>query len=83
MTKPSLRIATADGTTSVDMAEAIEAIMRECIAAQPITVMLMWEVADSRSADVHCRSVPDSLMLRRGMIYAIYDHLYPEAIPTE
>ncbi len=82
MTRPPLRIATADGPSSQDMAEAIEAMMRECIAAQPVAVMVIWEISTATSADVHCRSVPDSQMLRRGMVDAVFDHLHPE-IPLE
>lgn len=75
MSKPALRQIAPGMLTSVEMPEAIEAMCRECIAAQPVAVMLVWEVAGGQ---VTCKAVPDSAVFRRGMVDELFDQHHPE-----
>lgn len=76
--KPPLRIASKGEATSVEMSEAIEAMMRECIAAQPAAVLVAWETGTKDEFSVSIRSVPDSHAFRRGISDLISIILYPE-----
>ena len=58
--------------TEMSMAEAIEAIMRECIAAEPVCVMLAWE----HGKEMSVRALPDSTMVRKGFAETIYDFMF-------
>lgn len=81
MSKPALRPVDPSTLTSVEMAEAIEALMRECIAAQPVAVMVAWELPSSKNrpgVTVSYRSVPESAVLRLGMVDFLYDLHHPE-----
>jgi len=73
-----LRIATTEEAGSVEMPEAIEAMIKECIAAQPVAVLIAWETSDKEEFGVSIRSVPDSHSLRRGMADLISQIMYPE-----
>lgn len=80
MRRPDLRVTHPGEAVSVEMAEAIERVMRECIAARPTTVFIAWECSDAGNKVIECRSVPDSIPLRRGMIIGLYEDLYPQAV---
>jgi hypothetical protein len=78
MTRVPLRIATSDPLVSIEMAEAIEARMRECIAACPTAVLIAWEIPGKTDTEVVCLTIPNSLVLRRGMIDLLFDQQHPE-----
>lgn len=67
MTK--LRVVNAsDVPLSLSKQEAIESVMRECMAADPTTVIVAWEVG----GELHSRVVPASPSVFTGMIYLLY-----------
>ena len=74
MSKPPLRVVTPDAAPAMDMAAAIEALMRKVIAAQPVAVMVAWEDKDG----AHLASLPASAALIRGMVDWAFDQIHPE-----
>ena len=80
--KPPLRVAAAEPLSSIEMAEAIEALGKECAAAQPVAVLIVWEISSKREGEttIVCRSVPDSAVLRRGMVDVLFDQHHPEPV---
>jgi hypothetical protein len=65
-----------DGSTSlVELPEALDALVRECLAARPTVVLLTWEAA---GGEVTVRSLPDAVTVRRGLIDAVFEHVHPE-----
>ena len=61
----SLRVVTAfDAQADMSMAERIERMMRECQAAKPNTVLLVWEA----EAELEMRCEPSYVAVLMGMI---------------
>lgn len=78
MTKPALRIAVADYPQSLEMSEAIMALAREIIAQAPTGVMVIWEIPGRENeVNIFCRSLPDSVAMRHGMVGILFDQYNP------
>src|SRR5208282_2608126 len=69
--RQQLRIVQSDTEGPVEMAAAIEAVAKECAAAMPSVVLVSWE---GEGGTVTCRTLPNSAVVRRGMIYALYEN---------
>ncbi|MDE2105626.1 MAG: hypothetical protein KGL39_50835 [Patescibacteria group bacterium] len=57
----------------MSMNDALDAIVSECKADAPETVMLTWEANGERKT----RSLPDSLSYRRGTILDLSEEYFP------
>jgi len=73
MTRPNLQIAPTEPAKPLTMDEAIMAAARVCAAAMPCVAMIVWEV----NGKVIYRSVPESLVLQKGMADALFAIFYP------
>jgi hypothetical protein len=59
----------------MDMTEAIEAMARQCAAAQPVAALLVYEGADGKLVRL---AIPPSLSFTQGVIDRLYIELHPE-----
>lgn len=85
MTRPAVRVvAASDPPSSIEMREAIESEVNQMLAKSPVAVVIIYEMAPTAEgssteaeATFICRSVPNSVSLRRGMISLVFDQYFP------
>lgn len=67
-------IAPGDGGTQAEtsMSEAIELLMKECIAASPSVAFLAWEAGGK----LIVRALPDSVMVQKGFVLTLYELVF-------
>lgn len=72
-----LRIVTeAASAEPVTMGEAIMEVSREAAASNPVSALIIWEVGNSLFA----KAVPNSSVLKRGIIDMLFEQLHPETM---
>lgn len=54
------------------MADALEAVVKECLADSPAAVLITWE----SNGKMTTRTLPDSVMVQKGFIYTLYEVLF-------
>lgn len=59
-------------TEEVSMPEAVEAMLRMCIADNPDVVFLAWET----KGKIVSHSAPQSLILKNGFVNVMYDLMH-------
>ena len=82
--KPPLRaVGPSDTPPEPDtLAEALEAYIKKVIAAQPRTVMIVFEIGDEEEMPV-VKTWPDTPAVRRGMTAIAFDFVRPVEVQDE
>ena len=57
----------------ISMAEAIEAVAKECAAANPVSVLISWEAGGK----IISKSIPNSRILEKGFILTLHELVFP------
>ena len=74
MTKPNLRIAMPNHATTMEMSDAIMAMAKQTIAADPIVVVIIYET----EAGVVRLAAPASKAVITGLIDKCHQDIHPE-----
>lgn len=74
-----MRVVQPDTVTSVDMAEAANALLQKSLAEEPDVIMIVWERgSSSQNHSFSFASVPDAASLQCGMADRLFAILHPE-----
>lgn len=68
----TLRVANGNPNAPFSISDAVEAIMRRCMASDPKAVLVAWEDADG---DLTVHVVPGSAAMLLGMIMRLHKDL--------
>ena len=76
-------VAGESGPQDMSMADAIDDLATKAKAAEPVSVMMVWETADGEEHRIFWGSAPNSWPLQKGLSAELYDKLHPPAENVE
>ena len=56
----------------LSMAEALEGLVKECLADEPAALLLAWE----SKGKINCRCLPASVMVQKGFVYTMHEIVF-------
>lgn len=62
----------ANPEADLTMAEALEGLVRECLASSPSTIMMVW----THGTQMTTKSIPESPVLKKGFVNELWEQLY-------